>query len=58
MTTVMRHHTKGFTLIDSQVHTDHLASLGAEEIPRTRYIELLAEGLAKQTLKGNWENLL
>lgn len=49
---------KGFTLIDSQVHTDHLASLGAEEIPRTRYIELLAEGLAKQTLKGNWENLL
>lgn len=49
---------KGFSLIDSQVHTDHLASLGADEIPRTRYIELLADGLQKQTLKGNWGNLL
>ena len=49
---------KGFSLIDSQVHTDHLASLGAEEIPRTRYLELLAEGLVKDTLKGNWGNIL
>jgi len=49
---------KGFTLIDSQVHTGHLASLGAEEIPRTRYLELLTEGLGKETLKGNWGIIL
>lgn len=31
----------GVKLIDSQVYTDHLASFGAEEIPRARYLELL-----------------
>ena len=31
----------GFRLIDSQVYTQHLESLGAELIPRTRFVELL-----------------
>jgi leucyl/phenylalanyl-tRNA--protein transferase len=31
----------GYTLIDCQVYTAHLASLGAEEIPRARFIQLL-----------------
>jgi len=31
----------GYCLIDCQVYTDHLASLGAEEIPRSEFIELL-----------------
>ncbi len=31
----------GFRLIDCQVYTDHLTSLGAEEIPRSTFIELL-----------------
>ena len=31
----------GYRLIDCQVHTGHLASLGAEEIPRTVFIALL-----------------
>lgn len=32
---------KKYTLIDCQVYTDHLRSLGAEEIPRKQFIQLL-----------------
>lgn len=34
---------EGVMLIDCQVTTDHLLSLGAEEIPRRRFVELLRE---------------
>lgn len=33
----------GYPLIDCQVHTSHLQSLGAEDIPRRRFIALLDE---------------
>ncbi|MDC9727827.1 MAG: leucyl/phenylalanyl-tRNA--protein transferase [Methyloprofundus sp.] len=33
----------GYQLIDCQVHSDHLVSLGAEEIPRTHFISLLKQ---------------
>jgi len=36
----------GFQLLDAQFITDHLASLGAEEIPRSAYLERLAGALA------------
>ena len=32
---------KKYKLIDCQVYTDHLASLGAEEIPRKQFIKIL-----------------
>ncbi|HCL05535.1 MAG TPA: leucyl/phenylalanyl-tRNA--protein transferase, partial [Chitinophagaceae bacterium] len=32
-------------LIDCQVHTDHLESLGAEMIPREQFIQLLKQHL-------------
>lgn len=32
---------KNYRLIDCQMHTDHLASLGAEEIPRKEFTKLL-----------------
>lgn len=32
---------KNYTLIDCQVHTKHLESLGAEEIPRVEFLEFL-----------------
>ncbi|MEC3964830.1 leucyl/phenylalanyl-tRNA--protein transferase [Flagellimonas halotolerans] len=32
---------KGYELIDCQVHTDHLESLGAELIPRKEFVEIL-----------------
>jgi len=37
----------GFTLLDCQFMTDHLASLGAVEIPRDRYLSLLSESLGE-----------
>lgn len=44
----------GFGLVDSQVHTDHLARLGAEEWPRPRYLAALAAALEAPTRKGRW----
>lgn len=35
----------GFTLLDCQFQTDHLASLGAVEIPRNAYVALLGAAL-------------
>lgn len=49
---------RGFRLIDSQIYTRHLESLGGEDISRDRYLELLREGLEYPTLKGSWQPLL
>ncbi|MGL4369031.1 MAG: leucyl/phenylalanyl-tRNA--protein transferase, partial [Spirochaetota bacterium] len=49
---------KGFTLIDSQVYTAHLESLGAESISRGRYLFLLAEALSSPALRGSWSSFL
>jgi leucyl/phenylalanyl-tRNA--protein transferase len=35
----------GYTLLDCQFMTDHLATLGAVAVPRDRYVELLAAAL-------------
>lgn len=43
-----------FSLIDVQQSTSHMKSLGAEEIPRERFIGLLQQALSKTTLKGSW----
>jgi leucyl/phenylalanyl-tRNA---protein transferase len=51
---VWRLRDAGFALIDSQVRTSHLGSLGAEEIARDRYLSLLAASLGDPTVKGNW----
>jgi leucyl/phenylalanyl-tRNA---protein transferase len=48
---------EGFTLVDSQVYTDHVASLGAREIPREEYLRLLAERGSRATRKGDWGGL-
>ena len=32
---------KGYQIIDCQVHTDHLESLGAELIPRKQFVKIL-----------------
>jgi len=45
---------EGFTLVDSQVYTDHLAGLGAREIPREEYLRLLAERLEAPSRTGDW----
>ena len=46
-----------FAFIDAQLQTNHLNSLGAELIPRTKFLELLETSLQKETLQGKWTNL-
>ena len=43
---VERMRAQGMTLLDVQWRTDHLASLGAVEIPRARYLQLLHDAVA------------
>ncbi len=45
---------KGIGLVDCQVRTDHLVSLGAHEIPRSVFLERLAAALREPTLRGRW----
>jgi leucyl/phenylalanyl-tRNA--protein transferase len=45
---------QGFKLIDSQVYTRHLESLGAEMISRDEYLRILSEGLEKTATPGKW----
>jgi leucyl/phenylalanyl-tRNA---protein transferase len=44
---VARLQAGGFTLLDCQFQTEHLASLGAEEIPRDDYVALLGASLGE-----------
>ncbi len=37
---------KGFSIIDCQMRTEHLLSLGAREIPRAVYLEILQKALS------------
>ena len=50
----LTHHLRatGFTLFDTQFLTDHLASLGAIEIPRAEYLEKLSEAVQSQANIG------
>jgi len=43
-----------FTLVDCQIHTDHLARFGAREVPRGRFLGSLAEALRLETRRGSW----
>ena len=43
-----------FRLIDCQVRSTHLLSLGAEEIPRTEFIKRLQSALTLPGKPGNW----
>ena len=46
---------KDIGLIDAQQSTGHLKSLGATEITRERFIDLLKQSLKKETLRGKWD---
>ncbi len=48
---------KGFIIIDCQVYTGHLESLGARFISREEYITIVNEGLEYDTLQGSWEDI-
>ncbi len=44
----------GFWLVDCQVETEHLGSLGARGISRTAFLEHLAKNAYPKTLSGKW----
>ena len=48
----------GFAMIDCQLYTPHLESLGAVKIDRKEYLGLLNNGLVADTRRGNWSNLI
>ena len=50
--------TYEFELIDSQVATDHVISMGGVEIPRTEFLARLRDALARDTLRGDWSRVL
>jgi leucyl/phenylalanyl-tRNA--protein transferase len=43
-----------FSLIDAQQSTPHLQRLGAEEIPRSQFLDILKLALTKKTIQGPW----
>lgn len=45
---------QGYALIDCQMKTPHLASLGASEIPRTRFIHHINQWADEPILPGKW----
>ena len=57
ITLVQKLKALNFGLIDCQVHTKHLESLGAEEITRTAFLAELETELEKDTFRGSWEKL-
>ncbi len=44
----------GFRFIDAQVYTPHLEQLGAVEVPRTEFLDQLAEALQSPDARGLW----
>ena len=46
-----------FQIIDCQVYTEHLESLGAIEIPRAEFIKIIEDALNKDSLVGNWGDI-
>ena len=48
----------GFTLVDSQVRTAHVESMGGRNVPRDEYLAMLSAALESPTLKGDWSGLL
>jgi leucyl/phenylalanyl-tRNA--protein transferase len=46
---------RGVELVDCQVRTEHLVSLGAHEIPRAEFLARLEAGLDAPTLRGVWD---
>jgi leucyl/phenylalanyl-tRNA--protein transferase len=55
VTLVHRLQTCGFRLVDCQVKTEHLMSLGAREIPRSEFLTLIEDSVV---LSGNKMNVL
>ncbi|MBP7734482.1 MAG: leucyl/phenylalanyl-tRNA--protein transferase [Spirochaetes bacterium] len=47
-----------YIIVDCQVYTSHLESLGARHIDREEYLDILEEGLRHETVGGSWKDML
>lgn len=47
-------HAQGFEMIDCQMHTPHLASLGAREISRQEFVQRVADLVEAPVCPGRW----
>lgn len=45
---------KGFQMIDVQLHTKHLESMGAKNIPRSQYLMMLKSMVQEEGYYGSW----
>ncbi|MCK9540024.1 leucyl/phenylalanyl-tRNA--protein transferase [Dokdonella sp.] len=48
-------HEWGYPLLDAQIPSPHLASLGAREMPRARFCARVAELAAQGGIEGSWQ---
>ena len=46
---------RGYDFIDCQMRTEHMVGLGAQTVPRERYLEELEEALQKPSDLGSWQ---
>lgn len=46
---------KGIKIIDCQIYSEHLARMGAVEIPRVAFLKEIKKALKNPTLKGKWK---
>lgn len=46
--------SQGVATVDCQLHTDHLQSLGAREMPRAEFLTLLREAMGRPTDTRRW----
>ena len=46
---------RNFDFIDCQIPTEHLASLGAMEVPRAKFLRLLKNALEDTTIPASWK---
>lgn len=49
-------HSRGFEIIDCQIYNDHLGTLGAVEIPRVDFKEILKNSLNFDSIRGSWSS--
>ncbi len=47
-----------YRIIDAQQSTKHLKSLGAREISRNEFLNIIREAITQKGIEGKWKNLL
>jgi leucyl/phenylalanyl-tRNA--protein transferase len=47
----------GFDLMDAQLHTPHLESLGGRHIPREEFVRIVEERSARPAMPPSWADL-